>query len=90
MLFSLQFICWLILSALLFFKDVVLRIALVSALSVVLPLVIVMKMDSSICRFIVCGFTCFASSSIVSFCFGLSSSERGMIINKIKSRFFNG
>lgn len=75
---------------LLFFKDVVLRIVLVSVLSIVLPLIIVMKMDPSICRLIVCGFTCFASSSLVSFYFGLSSGERGMIVSKIKSRFFNG
>ena len=75
--------------ALMFVKDVVVRIVFVSMLSVVLPLVVVMKMEPSIYRLVVCGLACFISSSIVSFFFGLSSGEREMVVNKIKSRFFN-
>lgn len=71
---------------LLFIRDVVLRIFVVTMLALPVPLFIAQTIDCSILRFIVNGIVCVLLASLLSFFIGLSKNEKRAIVQSFKSR----
>ena len=69
--------------ALTFLKDVVLRLLLVTALSLILPFVLCMLMDDGWLRLLLVLFTGTASLAAATYCFALTDGERRVLFDNI-------
>ena len=69
-----------------FVKDVMCRILLVTFFATILPFIMVRNMDSSFTRFLLVSIVCVSSSIVFSILFGISSSERRTCFEMIKKK----